>query len=212
MPVTTVKSTAKSATKSAKSSFPSKSPQPLNPCTPLKPILQLKIVIVKGSYWDSPEGREKIKKQIAETERIMGIEIETGEWETIDDPSLKKVDDGNWDGKNNYSKEQVDAMNRLGDPDAPAMLYTDEAEDSVAIAVSHAWEGEEDGLQREGAIMGKDSEDKTLAHELGHLLSGEAGNNTHSNDKDNLMWPTTDGGDEWTDPWKASSEKSPYMN
>jgi hypothetical protein len=194
-----------------------KQPQtPVQPCPPTKKTLKLRIVIVKGSYWDSEEGRKKIAKQIAEAERVLGINIKAeppAPYETIDDDSLKNVPSGKWDDDNHYSQEEVNLINKLGTDDTPAMVFTDEG-DGDAITVSKAWAGKNDGLNKEGVIVDKGSKDDDLVvtHELGHLLSGESGDNTHSDDKDNVMYPYTgQRGDEWTDPWKSSAEKNSYL-
>jgi hypothetical protein len=182
------------------------------PKTPVKPTLKAKVVIIKGSYWDSEEGKKKIAEQLAEAEKIMGIKIETGEYEILDDSNLKQIDGGQWNGTINYSDEQVNLMNKLGTNDTPAMVFTDDSGDGNAITVSTAWSGSDDNLQHEGIIVGKNGSDTVVPHELGHLLSRESGNNTHSPDQKNLMYgPANRTGTEWTEPWKSSAENSSYL-
>lgn len=174
--------------------------------------LKVRIVIIKGTYWDSEEGRKKIAEQMKEAERILGINIETGPYETLDDVGAKDIPAGPWNGTRNYSKEEVEIANRLGADDRVPLIYTDKCI-AGGLSISRATQGTGDGLQHDGILINRKmaGEKHTAAHELGHLLSGEHGAHTHSDDKNNVM-NTTASGDQWIDPWKSSADKSPYLH
>lgn len=175
--------------------------------------LKVRIVIIKGTYWDSEEGRKKIAEQIKEAERILGINIETGPYETLDEPRYKKIPAGPWNGTRSYSEEEVEIANRLGADDRVPLVYTDKCI-AGGLSISRATQAPGDGLQHDGILINKKmaNEKHTAAHELGHLLSGEHGQHTtHSDNENNVMDPHASG-DQWTDPWKSSAEKSPYLH
>jgi hypothetical protein len=177
--------------------------------------MKLRVVIVKGTYWDSAEGRKKIADGLADTEKIMGIKIDTGPYEVVDDASMKSYSTlGPWDGTNNYSPELVNTANKYGAPDRPAFVFTDTMPgDTPGVTVSKSWAGTGDGLKNEAIVGDKRFSSTDIPHEMGHLLSGESGSNTHNEtDKNNLMYPYNDRtGTEWTDPWKSSANSSPYL-
>lgn len=176
-------------------------------------VLFLRIVIVAGSTWDTPAGRAEIDRQLREAERIMDITIITGPFETVNDPALLNVPAGNWTNGDNYSTGQTGAVNTYGAPGRPVAIYTNSSGDGAAIAVSRGWQGN-NPVGNEGIIVGSNAglpNERATAHELGHLLSNEAGNNTHANtDPTNLMDPHASG-DNWTDPWRSSAERNPYL-
>lgn len=180
-------------------------------------VLMARIVIVAGSCWDNAAGRAEIGRQINEAERVTGNRIVTGPYETVNDASLKAIGKGKWNGTNNYSPQAVGQMNSLGGAQQPALLFTDSISGGTtdALTVSHAWAAPADGLQNEGVVYacGSQSDKYVIAHELGHLLSREAGADTHDEvNPGNLMWPYTGGrGDAWTDPWASASEQSPLL-
>jgi uncharacterized Zn-binding protein involved in type VI secretion len=185
-------------------------------------VLMARVVIAAGTSWDTPAGRAEIERQIREAERIQGIRIVTGPFEVSNDPSLLGIQEGPWNGTNNYGPGEVGAINALGAPGRPALIFTDQSTPAPgatntadAITVSNAWAAPGDGLNNEGVIFGPNSANDpyVTSHELGHLLSGESGNNTHDTvNQNNVMWPFTgQRGDQWTDPWSSSAEQNPVL-
>jgi uncharacterized Zn-binding protein involved in type VI secretion len=77
-------------------------------------VLSLRVIIVAGSPWDTPAGRDRIRQQLEDSERNLGIRIVTGPIETSTDPTLASLPEGPWNGTNNYSPQQVAAINTYG--------------------------------------------------------------------------------------------------
>lgn len=174
--------------------------------------VRVRVIIVKGTYWDSPEGRENIERQLDKAERILGVNVEAGEYDVVDDPSLKEIDpapfkQGDWN-----SDEEIDTINRFGSDDAIPMVFTDESV-GAGVAIGKV-DGAREGLKYDGIIIDNNYtwNDRVAAHELGHVLSEERGDHTHAEtaDKSNVMHPNALG-DQWTDPWKSAADKSPHL-
>jgi hypothetical protein len=176
-------------------------------------ILKVRVIIVKGSVWDTPEGRANIADQIARAERILGYKIEVEEYEVVDDPSLLKIDPAPWKQGDRYSDEEVAVINKYGGDDTVPLVFTDDTI-GAALAVNRDFAADDDGLEHDGAVLEKDAKlpsmRNTVAHELGHLLSGCGGDHVHSDDPDNVMDPHARG-DKFTEPWKGKADQHPYL-
>ena len=173
--------------------------------------LKVRIVVVKGTYWDSDEGRSNIRDQLSEAERILGINIDPSEVIVVDDPALKKTDDS--PTRDLYPEEEVRLVNQYGSKDTVALIYTDDTS-AAAMAIAKPWAKPSDGLQHTGAVIGKEMKDnpRVTAHELGHALSGCGEEHTHApQDAHNDIMQPNATGDTLTEPWKSKLAASPYL-
>jgi uncharacterized Zn-binding protein involved in type VI secretion len=178
-------------------------------------LMFVRIVIIQGTFWDSPAGRANIAQQIAQAEAILGITIVTGPFDVINNPGMQSFPSGPWNGTNNYSPQEVGAINSLSTANRPAVIFTQSMTGTTAagITVSQAWAGTNDGLTQDGIIAQQpfQNNNRDLAHEFGHLLSRQTGNNTHSTTPGDLM-DTTASGANWNDPWRSAAATSPYLH
>lgn len=179
--------------------------------------LQIRVVIVKGSSYDSPEGRARIARMIARMQEVTGMQVGVASVETVDnDAYLDMSAYGPWDGRHNYTGgECLTALNEYGDPDTPTAIFTDDVSGTSGpvrgSTTSRAWAGTEDEIPNEGIVVADSADDETFTHEMGHLLTGLSGDDLHSDDPDNIMAGGETGRSEWTDPWASESENSPYV-
>jgi hypothetical protein len=189
-------------------------PEPKSEPKPPKgnpPTLRVRIVIIQDSVWDRAEMRAEITGQLKEAERIWGIQIEHGEPEVVDRPDLLRVPLPENDPVHQYSEEATRFMDLLGNPDHVAnLVFTNTIGTRTrGQTVAKALAKEGDVVKGEGAYIAAIAEgERTVAHELGHLLAGKTPSE-HSKEEISVMYVPA--GTQATEPWKSKVLESEYL-
>lgn len=178
-------------------------------------VLSVRIVIVKGTCWDSADGHAEIEKQVATAEGVIGMRVVTGPYETQNLPGALNMQHGAWNATNHYSPQLVGQINTLSTAGRPAMLFTNAIVPNnlrvAGITASPAFAAPADGLTQSGVVFGcsaKQPGHRVMAHECGHMLSRLGGNQMHDLvNRNNVMWPfVNQQGSSWMDPWASAAE------
>ncbi|MBI4854930.1 MAG: hypothetical protein HY819_24285 [Acidobacteria bacterium] len=204
-----IKRIARNAVSSVKNYFSPYPPSPIIYSVKQKKLLELNLLVVNNSFWQNADYKELLASYLETTERILNIKIKTIE-EKVCDINNKKFCLGNWDGVKNYTKEIVDILNKYGSKDRLTLLLCDEIENSQALAVLKSWSGEKDELEKEGIILSSKSTDNTLSQLLARVFSSKIPFAT-SDDPNNLLCLSNNGGEEWSEIECKIAHNSNYL-
>jgi RHS repeat-associated protein len=182
--------------------------------------MEARIVIIKGSSWESQEMRSEIHRQIANAERIWGIKINTPEAAKIIDQRdmlhVSEIGEEETDilETHEYTKQATDFMNKLGNEGKRLnLVFTDYIgwkPNNLGKTVLQKFAKSGDDVRGEGAYITKWAEGKpVVAHELGHALAGVTDPPHEKTDMTAVMYPG--GGDRPTEPWKSQILESDYL-
>ncbi|MGZ6480059.1 MAG: hypothetical protein ACXWQE_12195 [Bdellovibrionales bacterium] len=185
---------------------------------PVRGTVELKVLMVRGSQWDSPAFEGFIKGEIKIAGRLLGLSLNPS-IETIDEP---KAINGFGDGE---TEKGIYWFNKLGDGAKPTLIFTGKS--GIWQAIVNGLEGKLSStmaatfvtstrgsiLKNEGSVFlynEKDLVGKTIAHEMGHLLGRINGPNNHSRDPSDIMYGK-DPGCTFSEPWSSAVMNSRYV-
>ena len=206
---TSIKRNARNAVTSVKNYFSSYNPSPIVYSISPKKVLELNLLVINNSYWQTADYKELLTSYLETTERILNIKIKIIE-EKICDINNKIFNIGNWDGVKNYTKEIVDIINKYGSKDRLTLLLCDEIENAQALAVLKSWSGEKDCLEKEAIILSSKSTDNALSQLLARIFSSKIPFPT-SDDPNNLLCLLNNGGEEYLEVERKIAQNSNYL-
>ncbi|MBK7992316.1 MAG: hypothetical protein IPK14_02555 [Blastocatellia bacterium] len=206
---TSIKRNARNAVTSVKNYFSFYPPSPIIYSIAAKKVLELNLLVVNNSYWQTADYKELLASYLETTERILNIKIKIIE-EKICDINDKIFNIGNWDGLRNYTKEIVDIINKYGSKDRLTLLLCNEIENAQALAVLKSWSGEKDGLEKEAIILSSKSTDNALSQLLARIFSSKIPFPT-SDDPNNLLCLLNNGGEEYLEVERKIAQNSNYL-
>lgn len=206
---TSIKRNARNAVTLVKNYFSSYNPSPIVYSISPKKVLELNLLVINNSYWQTADYKELLTSYLETTERILNIKIKIIE-EKICDINNKIFNIGNWDGVKNYTKEIVDIINKYGSKDRLTLLLCDEIENAQALAVLKSWSGEKDCLEKEAIILSSKSTDNALSQLLARIFSSKIPFPT-SDDPNNLLCLLNNGGEEYLEVERKIAQNSNYL-
>ncbi len=209
MKSTSIKRNARNAVTLVKNYFSSYPPSPIIYSIAEKKVLELNLLVVNNSYWQTADYKELLASYLETTERILNIKTKIIE-EKICDINGEIFNIGNWDGVRNYTKEIVDIINKYGSKDRLTLLLCNEIENAQALAVLKSWSGEKDGLEKEAIILSSKSTDNALSQLLAKIFSSKIPFPT-SDDPNNLLCPLNNGGEEYLEVERKIAQNSGYL-
>lgn len=207
--IVSIKRTARNAVTSVKKHFSPNPPLPIVRFIAPKKSLSLNLLMATGTKWQTAEYQELLTACLENAERILDIKINIVEQKNCEVIS-KFLLVGNWDGTKNYSTEVVTLLNKYGSKDRLTLLLSNEIQGCQALAVLKQWAGKQDNLEKEGVLLSPTTKENTFSQILGKILSGEIGWQI-SDDPNNLICPLNNDGEEWLEPWRNSTQNSPYL-